>query len=174
MKSKNFIVRYSALSLIILISLFFNACKNDDTEKTSKIALTSENYSEYLDITVFCAGSGENVTLSTPIPLSEDYSQSFAHSEITANFITNKVSPELKFENVNIKLAVTGQYKAHSVADISKTLEEPIDIAFDLETDTAGEGKISQSVTLPDGYVTLNSLLTYKWEVMEISGTVSK
>ena len=88
---------------IIFLLTMLAGCPNKDTTKENKIALTLDNYKNYIDIKCTFAGDPSEIYWNN---LNSEYRYNAVKSEVT---ITS-VAPYLKFENCSVKIKIEGQY----------------------------------------------------------------
>lgn len=189
MKIQKRIKKYVSFLLIGMIVLTIAGCGNkkpkDDTVKNpdeitintpnaKEIALTPENYTEYLNMSIYCTEGGESISLNKPIALAPDYDQGFAYSKITGFLSTQTASSQISFKDVKVKAEITGTYKACSASNINETKEDSFKLTIETPIDASGEVLKSTNFELPEGFVTLTSFIAYEYKIVEISGTVIK
>ena len=84
-------------------------------------------------------------------------------SGASTNFIYNDIVLTVRF---------TGTYDAYYFDDYDKTM--PIEMDVTIECDIGGNGYAEGYFYLADKYYTYDEFINYNWEIVSISGTVSK
>ncbi len=189
MKDKKQIKRYASYLLTIMLILTVIGCGKKDsqndtdkianeiiinTQEQTELALTAENYNDYLNLSIYCTEGGEPITLNEPIALAPDYAQGFAYPSITGFLSTQTASSEIRFEDVSVKIEITGTYKACSIANVAETAEDTFQLTIETPIDASGEVLKSTDFELPEGYATITSYISYEYEIVDISGYVIK
>lgn len=155
------------------------------TYESLGIQLTVENYEEYLDF-----------SCSRKLTGAIDYGQAMGiDNNVGTNVYTaietwatvKGKSSNYDYNNVEVTVKVTGYYVPYS-QDIMKKINrnelkledyfmenmEPIDVTLKINTDIIGEGSASNIINIPEGYWIMDVSAEMSYEVIDVTGIMSK
>lgn len=159
---------------------------NSETDDDS-IKLTVDNFEKYIKlVNQQCYGQGKYECI-------DDFGKKATlnwHDKIHASVELEGISSNFNYNDIKIVYKVTGSYRrfAKKPYELIKSLDvgrgqiqytdttmvtESFEIEVVVDTDICGNGTESMDYQIPGGYRTDSSEISYKFEVIGISGTVT-
>lgn len=149
------------------------------------IQLTVDNYEKYLDF-----------SCSRKLTGAIDYGQAMGASKNIGQYVYTAIeiesavkgkSSNYDYSDVMITVKVTGYYVPYSqdimkkinrgeleLEDYYKDNMKPVDITLNISTDFIGAGSDSSIISIPDGYWVMDESVQIGYEVIEVTGIMTK
>lgn len=162
-----------------------NIVSQSEQVNSSDIQLTVDNYEKYLDF-----------SCSRKLAGAIDYGQAMGTGKNIGQAVYTTIAPTVTvrgkssnydYNDVMVKVKVTGYYVPYSQEVMKKInkgkleLENyikdnmiPIDVTLNVSTDILGAGSDSSTISVSDDYWVMDTSVEMDYEVIEVTGTMTK
>ena len=181
-------MKKNIIVLMLIVCMVVSACGNSNGENTDKtklnengeIQLSSENYSQYLDVTVNAYANGPD-GLGWKFDRIFGGDEGYMYPQVYVWLQCKGKSSIFNYNNIQIKVKVSGSYltvkaiETINEVDIKTETKKTEDFKTELEIkgDIVGNGESLETIKLPSYYYASDKSVTWKMESIEVSGTVT-